>query len=158
MVVLGSNANPDSDQVKKMVDEPVEINAKGLAEGKKDFVDAKEDFVDVKEDFVGDKEDCNGDRELLEDEKKDFVSGQLVASSPATMDKAMLKLNLEKPKVGENARVKIKSEHLLFSIQWGGPRKLIFASRTLMCQGVTQNSHGGPGGFSMLVLNPTFVS
>ena len=106
MVVLGSSANPNLDQVKKMVDEPVENNAKGLAEGKKDFVDAKEDFI-------GEKDDFKGDTEVLEDEKKDFVSAQLVASSPATMDKAMLQLNLEKPKVGEKARVKIKSEHLL---------------------------------------------
>ena len=106
MVVLGSSANPNLDQVKKMVDENVEINAKGLAEGTKDFVDAKEDLI-------GEKDDFKGDTEVLEDEKKDFVSAQLVASSPATMDKAMLQLNLEKPKVGEKARVKIKSEHLL---------------------------------------------
>ena len=93
MVLLGSSANHNLDQVKKMVDEPVEDKVKGLAGGQGGLVDVKEVFLGKTDDG---KEDIS-----KEDEKKGFVSAQLVATSPHTMDKTMLQLNLEKPKVGE---------------------------------------------------------
>merc|ERR1719341_1056454 len=73
-----------------MVDEPVEDEVKGLAGG-------HGGLVDVREVFLGETDD--GKRDISEeDEKKGFVSAQLVATSPHTMDNTMLQLNLEKPK------------------------------------------------------------
>ena len=87
MVLLGSSANPNIDLVKKMMEESAENSVKGLAgdEG----------------DTIGVKDGCKGgEEELLKGEKEVFVSAQLVAAAPHTMDKAMFQLNLKKPKVG----------------------------------------------------------
>ena len=73
MGLLGSSADPNVDQVEKMMDDSDKNNVQGHA--------------DVKGDIKG--EELDG-----------FVSAQLEASAPRTMDKAMLQLNLEKPKVG----------------------------------------------------------
>merc|ERR1719341_475881 len=73
-----------------MVDEPVEDKAKGLAGGHGGLVDVREVILGKTDDG---KEDISE-----EDEKKGFVSAQLVAPSPHTMDKTMLQLNLKKPK------------------------------------------------------------
>ena len=105
MVLLGSSANHNLDQVKKMVDEPVEDKVKGLAGGQGGLVDVREVILGKTDDG---KEDISE-----EDEKKGFVSAQLVATSPHTMDKTMLQLNLKKPKVGEKAKTEIISDNLL---------------------------------------------
>ena len=101
MVLLGSSANHNLDQVKKMFDEPVEDEVKGLAGGHGGLVDVREVILGKTDDG---KEDISE-----EDEKKGFVSAQLVATSPHTMDNTMLQLNLEKPKVGE----KKENKHLI---------------------------------------------
>ena len=77
MVLLGSSANPNVNQLKKMMEESAENEYEGVKDGCK-----------------------GGEDELLKREKEVFVSAQLVAAAPRTMDKAMFQLNLKKPKVG----------------------------------------------------------
>ena len=77
MVLLGSSANPNVNQLKKMMEESAENVCEGVKDGCK-----------------------GGEDELLKREKEVFVSAQLVAAAPRTMDKAMFQLNLKKPKVG----------------------------------------------------------
>ena len=83
MVLLGSTADPNVDQVEKLMEESAKNNVKGLA---------------------GDEDDCKGEEELLKREMEGFVNAQLVATAPRTMDKAMLQLNLKKPKVGGESK------------------------------------------------------
>ena len=87
MVLLGSSADPNIDLVKKMMEESAVHNVK--------------DPSGDKGDSIGVKDGCKGgEDELLKREKEVFVSAQLVAAAPHTMDKAMFQLNLKKPKVG----------------------------------------------------------
>ena len=87
MVLLESSANPNIDLVKKMMEESAKNSVKGPSGDKGDS--------------IGVKDGCKGgEDELLKREKEVFVSAQLVAAAPRTMDKAMFQLNLKKPKVG----------------------------------------------------------
>ena len=82
MVLLGSNVDPDEDQVEKIMDKN---NVQGPAGDK--------------EDLLGVKGGDQGEEELLKGEMEGFVSAQLEATAPRTMDKTMLRLNLKKPQV-----------------------------------------------------------
>ena len=84
MVLLGSSADPNV--VEKMVGESAKNNVQSL--------------TGDKEDFPCVKGDNKGEEGVLKGEMDEFVSAQLEATAPRTMDKAMLRLNLKKPKVG----------------------------------------------------------
>ena len=85
----------DMDQQVKMRCDSTENNIKDLAEEKENCGGEEK----------GSPDECNGKEEQLEGEDGGFVGAKLVATALRTMDKAMLQLNLEKPKVCEEREI-----------------------------------------------------
>ena len=98
----------DMDQQVKMRCDSTENNIKDLAEEKENCGGEEK----------GSPDECNGKEEQLEGEDGGFVGAKLVATALRTMDKAMLQLNLEKPKVCEEREIRF--EYLLHISVYNG--------------------------------------